>query len=82
MKKRDRTLSEFVLEAMANDYESFQCILEQVTKWSGQKGLPIQKDEVAGAVEHAIRDGYALAYSLSPQPPHMEDVTSVPVFPS
>jgi hypothetical protein len=74
MKSRERILDELVLEAASNDFESFQCILAQVTKWSDEKGLPTSRQEVLEALQRVIREGYALAYLLSPQEPHSQTV--------
>ena len=67
-------LHDLVLEAMANDYESFDCILDQVSPWATGRGVSVTRREVAEAVERAILDGCAQAYLLSPQPPHSQPV--------
>jgi hypothetical protein len=78
VKSRERILDEFVLEAMSNDYESFQCILQQVTKWSDEKTLPARRQEVLEALQRVIRQGYALPYLLSPQKPYSQAVEFSP----
>lgn len=74
MKTRERTLDEFVIEAVANDYEMFECIVEQITKWSLQVGLNTGREELIDTLGRAIRGGYALAYLLSPREPHSQVV--------
>jgi|ERR1700674_1162575 len=72
MSNREQMLSEFILEAMANDYESFACILDQVTKWAGEKQLHVTRDDIAVNLGNLIRSGYAKAYILSASPPHSQ----------
>ena len=74
MKNRQRSLDEFIIEAVANDYENFECIVEQVTKWTARTGLHANRQELIDALERAIREGYALAYLLSPREPHSQAV--------
>ena len=78
MKSRERILDEFVLEAASNDFESFQCILDQVMRWSDEKGLRPSRQEVLEALQRVIRAGYALSYMLSPQEPHSQTVEFSP----
>ena len=72
MKTRERILDEFIVESASNDFESFQCILDQVMTWSEQKGIRPSRQEVLEALQRVIRDGYALPYRLSPQEPHFQ----------
>jgi hypothetical protein len=67
-------LHEFVLEAVANDYESFECVAEQVIQWSTERGVSVTRRETAEALGWAICEGYAGAYQLSPQPPYCRRV--------
>jgi len=67
-------LHEFVLEAIANGYESFECVVEQVTRWGRVRDRAFTHEEIAKALESAIGEGYAQAYLLSPQPPHTKQV--------
>jgi hypothetical protein len=67
-------LHEFVLEAMANDYESFECVVEQVTLWGRARDREFTREETTDALEWVIRKGYAQAYLLSAQPPHTKQV--------
>ena|SRR5438105_1547127 len=70
MKSGERILDDFVLEAMSNDYESFQCILDQVRKWSDEKGLSTSRGQVLEALQRVITQGYARSFSLSPHEPY------------
>jgi len=69
-----QALHDLVLEAMANGYESFECVLEQVLPWASQRGIKAARSDVAKGLEWAIREGYAKAYLLSAQPPHSQPV--------
>ena len=80
MKSRERLLDEFILEAASNDFESFQCILDQVTKWCDEKGLRTSRQKVLEALQRVIREGYALTYLLSPQEPHSQTVEFSPDY--
>jgi hypothetical protein len=70
MSGRAEMLRQFILEAMANDYESFECIEEQVKKWMKNEQTGVTKQELALTLETLITEGYARAYILSPVPPH------------
>ncbi len=74
MKNRERSLDEFIIEAVANDYENFECIVGQVTKWTARTGLHTNRQELIDSLERAVREGYALAYLLSPREPHSQVV--------
>jgi hypothetical protein len=71
-------LYEFVLEAVANDYESFECILKQVMQWATGQVLNVAREEVAEALRRAIREGDVQAFLLSPQPPYSQTVEFSP----
>ena len=67
---REETLREMVLSSVANDYESFELIEEQVTRWTGEAKINFTADELAKHLQDLIREGLARAYVLSPQQPH------------
>jgi hypothetical protein len=56
-----------VLRAIADDYESFDIIVESVTEWS--VGRRVDRQAVKSALEQLINEGYAQAYVLSSEPP-------------
>jgi len=70
MSSRAEMLRQFILEAMANDYENFECIEEQVNKWMKNEQADVSKQELALTLETLITEGYARAFILSPVPPH------------
>jgi len=72
MSKRESILREFVLEAVANLYEDFSGVVEQVQKWGSRNEMTISHAEVSDALDHAIKEGYAQAFFLSPQQPYYE----------
>jgi hypothetical protein len=67
-------LQEFILEAISNDYENFHGILEQVLNWSVDSGLVPSRSDVIEVLGRAIHDGYAQAFLLSTQAPHVQPV--------
>jgi hypothetical protein len=74
MIENEQVLRDFVLEAVSNDYESFEQILEQVVRWSSDRGLSATRAEIIPILENAIRDGYVQAYILSAEQPHTQIV--------
>ena len=71
-------LKGFVLEAVANDYESFASILEMVSQWLAKGELQASRVAIAAALNRAINEGYVQAYLLSPHEPHSKVVESSP----
>lgn len=67
-------LLEFVLEAVANDYESFDSIVEQTTNWAKEKGLAVTRAEITRALRQRIHEKYIQPYLLSSQPPFSQKV--------
>jgi hypothetical protein len=67
---REKTLRQWVLESVANDYESFELIEEELKKWAKEAVLEVSADEITVHLANLIRDGLVRAYVLSPQPPH------------
>ncbi len=60
-----------VLNAIADDYESIETILEAVRKFDDPMATA---DQVTDALSDLIKDGLAQAYDLSPWPPHVKMV--------
>jgi len=56
MKNRQRSLDEFIIEAVADDYENFEWIFEQVTKWTAGTGLHSNRQQLIDSLERAIRE--------------------------
>jgi hypothetical protein len=75
---RHRTLLEFVLEAVANDYESLECIVEQTTKLAQVKGFAVTRAEITRALRQRIHEKYIQPYLLSSQPPYSQKVEFYP----
>jgi len=74
MNLNEQALYEVVLSNMADDYESFEYLLEHVQQWASEKGVSVTRDVVAEALGRSIRNGDAEAYILSPVPPHSQVV--------
>jgi hypothetical protein len=68
----EETLREMVLSSVADDWESFALIKEQVEKWAKEAQIEVTADEMNLHLVDLIRDGLVRAYVLSPQPPHSE----------
>jgi hypothetical protein len=69
---RHRILLEFILEAVANDYESFDCIVEQTTKLAKVKGFAVTRAEITRALRQRMHEKYIQPYLLSSQPPYSQ----------
>jgi hypothetical protein len=68
---RAYVLRNYVMSAIANDYESFQIVTDTVAEWAKKDGVKVfHRQELLAEIGALVRDGYALAYILSPQPPH------------
>lgn len=75
MSTRQLTIDEHVLQAIADDYESFELIAEQVDKWMKEDNVPEPSScEVSDALGRLIHQGHAQAYVLPPTPPHVTPV--------
>jgi hypothetical protein len=69
MNENEQLFREFVLEAVSNDFESFDHILEQVIRWSSDRGLTTTRADIIGILKNTIRDDYVQAYVLSAEQP-------------
>jgi hypothetical protein len=65
----NKILREYALRAIADDYENFEKILEDVIGWAAESGITAGREATLKALEGLIRDGYAQAYFLSSGPP-------------
>ena len=71
---RNRLLLDFVLRAVADDYESFELVVEQATEWSKKRGFVPSRAEIAGALRRRILEKYIQSYLLSPHLPYSQKV--------
>jgi hypothetical protein len=74
MSDNEQALYEIVLINMADDYESFEYLLEHAQQWASENGVSVTRDAIAAALGRAIREGDAKAYLLSSRPPHSQVV--------
>ena len=65
MKEANQILKEQVLRAISDDYEDLKTVLEDVTGWTAERGITVDRQAVLKALEALICEGYAQAYSLS-----------------
>ncbi len=78
MIENNRVFRDFVLEAVSNDYESIDQILEQVVSWSNNQGLIPTHEDIVGILENTIKEGYVQAYLLSAEEPRIQVVEFSP----
>ncbi len=60
----DSSLREYALRVIADDYESFEYILENVIELAAEHGGVADREGTLKALETLIRDGFAQAYLL------------------
>jgi hypothetical protein len=56
-----------ILESIANDYENFEAICQEVQKWASEEGLVVDKCEIATHLSELLFSGDVHAYELSSQ---------------
>jgi hypothetical protein len=76
MKDLEKILSEYVLRAIADDYENFERILQDVTGWAAERGIVADHRATQKALEGLVSDGYAQPYLLFSGPPGKAEATS------
>ncbi len=75
VENRAAFVQDLVLNSMADDYEDFRTVLDEVTYWGSRRGLQLTRNEVQQALENVLAAGLAQAYVLSPHPPHTTPVS-------
>lgn len=58
----DEVLRGFTMDSIANDYEDFEMITYEVTRWAAEKGLTVTPDQIKSALRGVVLDGLARAY--------------------
>jgi hypothetical protein len=53
------------MDAIANDYEDFGAVAQEVIRWAAERGLDVQTEDVAKALMGLIDAGFAKAYRLA-----------------
>ena len=76
-----RTIDRLLLEAVSNDFERIDSIVEQIANWGA---LPSKLDqaEIEEALLALLKQDYVEAYTLSPSAPHFTRVQSSSCNPS
>ena len=79
----DELTRALVMAAIADDYEDFKMIADEVTRWTKERGLKVNPSEIHGHLTKLINDGLAKAYRLSQKlgakeipPPSLEDMST------
>ena len=77
MESRAAFLRQCVMNAMADDYENLEHIIDWATKLISGQGLRTSREEIVSILKKVIEDGYAQAYILSSEPPYSTPVPFV-----
>jgi hypothetical protein len=65
----------YVASAIADDYEQLQQVVTDTRRWAAEDGIaPFTSEELLSEIGDLIRGGYASAYLLSPEAPHVVPV--------
>jgi hypothetical protein len=67
MEDRQGFIEQSVMDAIADDYEDFDMVCTEVSKWAKVPGGPVTRREIRNALHRVIADGYAQAYVYSPE---------------
>ena len=65
MKDLHQIITEYALRAISDDYEDFERVLKDVSGWTAERGITVDRQAVVKALEGLISDGCAQAYLLS-----------------
>ena len=68
----------YVLSAISNDYESYDMVLDEVTKWAEKDGLLFAQEDILKTLGLVIEKGYAKAYVKPPESRNPEIVGGWP----
>jgi hypothetical protein len=55
-----------LMDAIANDYEDFNMIVDEVTGWAKERGVLVAPSQISENLRNLIDLGLAKAYRLSP----------------
>jgi hypothetical protein len=69
-------LRELTLRAIADDYEDFERIVQDVTAWADDLGISVPRYQTMKALEELIERGHAQAFLLSSAPPGKAEVVN------
>lgn len=65
---REELITAMVMDAIADDYEDFEMVVTEVTRWAAERGIPASQNEIAAGLTILIQAGLAKAYLLSAKP--------------
>jgi hypothetical protein len=65
MKSEDQTIRELVVCAAANDYENFEMVVKEVTRWAAEEGTDSNRQTIFERLSELITDGFMRAYVYS-----------------
>lgn len=61
-------LRSLVMDAIANDYEDFATIVEDVAAWASERDICVTAPEISASLFELVKSGLAKAYALSNSP--------------
>jgi hypothetical protein len=65
MKGKDHTIRELVICAAADDYEDFEMVVNEVTRWAAEEGTASNRQTIFEKLREVITDGFMGAYVYS-----------------
>ena len=68
MQSDDLAIRKLILRAIADDYEEFNRVVQDVKGWAAERGIAVQRQFILALLDGLVRDGYAQAYMLSAVP--------------
>jgi hypothetical protein len=72
MKGFNERIKTAAMLAMADDYEDFETVHQEVSKQGAESGSNVGRQETARLLGELIREGLAEAYVLSANPPYSQ----------
>jgi hypothetical protein len=69
-------MDRLLLEAVSNDFEQFDSILDQLTKWN-EVFRTFDRKQIECELLSLLELGYIKVYLLSPNAPHVTEVDSI-----
>ena len=76
--KNTELLRTLILSAVANDYEDWSTVAEEVIEWSKERDQDYSTEEVGEELRQLIVQGLVAAYNLSPCEPFSREVNGIP----
>lgn len=62
MNNTDVTLARYIVDAISDDFEDFDMVVFEVSRWAACDGLILQQEEIWTALHRLLRTGEARAF--------------------